>query len=538
MSKRYRSASIKVEFSAGADISDAAEEAMGLANKLDILVEFKFNNVTCFCRPGENWRTIPNEYKEAQASMAKYKFASSSPITDTPEQTSYKSHLTGDTIVTYAIPKNESGIKSVFVGGKKFVPEQTTKEGFVWTDSLVAEFIVHSFDENFANVKSTRKLMDNWKASKQSPQKQKIFTTEDGVDMFVGSDYWVIDNNDTKFYIWSGRLSDGQDLYLEERKYFSTKEAAEAYVAKQKEPFSWNDNLVKEYQGFRFWELDNNGKKIDKSEDEIISKFKESKQSLSNTPKEERKRPDVELCPEIKYKPYKEEQPSKDWERVKELGQRLKFSDKSIVGVQFFDSTGLKSKLVLFDEKLPSTKPAEPSQFDIYTSKENNDFLKKSIEEKLKEEQLSKDWEIVSLADTYGGGYVVYPFTSEPKDKDRFKIHSVRRLSDGEAFSVGETVEASHWGAQKIVKFISDTGKIIVGFETCRNPLSGIKKLPSTKPAEQPSKERIEVRLFTYPIQHRKGDAVYEFETTKNIPEEKFPLIKEAIENIINHKNK
>lgn len=45
-------ASLKIEFMPGDNIETAFEQATKLADKLEIVVEFKFNDVTCFAYPG------------------------------------------------------------------------------------------------------------------------------------------------------------------------------------------------------------------------------------------------------------------------------------------------------------------------------------------------------------------------------------------------------------------------------------------------------------------------------------------------------
>lgn len=76
------------------------------------------------------------------------------------------------------------------------------------------------------------------------------------------------------------------------------------------------------------------------------------------------------------------------------------------------------------------------------TSVEGNDYWQQEINKFKASKQQSvsngKDWKIVSLADTWNNGYTVYPFTSIPKDGDRFKIHSVKRLSDNEVFTMNQ----------------------------------------------------------------------------------------------------
>ncbi len=69
------SISITVNFSAGDDICDCFQEATELANKLNIMVEFKFNQVTCFTKPNGSIRRGVYEYHEAIKSGSKYQYA-------------------------------------------------------------------------------------------------------------------------------------------------------------------------------------------------------------------------------------------------------------------------------------------------------------------------------------------------------------------------------------------------------------------------------------------------------------------------------
>lgn len=68
---------LKVECSPGADISDAFQDAIALSNRLQITVEFVFNGVICFAKPGGSVRIGVDEYKEALKSKTQYKFAKS-----------------------------------------------------------------------------------------------------------------------------------------------------------------------------------------------------------------------------------------------------------------------------------------------------------------------------------------------------------------------------------------------------------------------------------------------------------------------------
>lgn len=69
--------SIKVEVMPGSDISDAFQEAIELSNRVQCAVEFMFNSVSCFVRPGGSVRIGVQEYEEAIKSKSPYKFAKS-----------------------------------------------------------------------------------------------------------------------------------------------------------------------------------------------------------------------------------------------------------------------------------------------------------------------------------------------------------------------------------------------------------------------------------------------------------------------------
>ena len=69
--------SIKVEVDPGSDIKQAAKDAMNLANKLNVTIDFLFNGVTCLAIPGGDDKNIPINYFKAIGSKSPYKFATS-----------------------------------------------------------------------------------------------------------------------------------------------------------------------------------------------------------------------------------------------------------------------------------------------------------------------------------------------------------------------------------------------------------------------------------------------------------------------------
>jgi hypothetical protein len=68
---------LKLEADPGQEITDAFQEAIELSNRIQFDVEFTFNDVTCFVKPGGSVRKGVEDYREAIASKSQYKFAKS-----------------------------------------------------------------------------------------------------------------------------------------------------------------------------------------------------------------------------------------------------------------------------------------------------------------------------------------------------------------------------------------------------------------------------------------------------------------------------
>ncbi len=170
------------------------------------------------------------------------------------------------------------------------------------------------------------------------------------------------------------------------------------------------------------------------------------------------------------------------------------------------------------------------------------------------EEIKPKEWEIVSFIGGFLGkdnvilnrgagnlfwGFVdiLYPFPEERLLKET-KIHSVKRLSDGETFSVGDGLQQG-LGVLKGFEIINDT--MFANYERDNHPyntviygqmpLSEIKKL---KP--QASKERIDTHVDVGISQGGKyGMTNMSFKCVAGFcSQEKIPSIQAAIENVLN----
>jgi hypothetical protein len=68
---------IKLETMGGEEISDCFQEAIELSNRIQFDVEFKFNGVTCFVKPGGSVRRGVEEWNEALQSKHSVKVARS-----------------------------------------------------------------------------------------------------------------------------------------------------------------------------------------------------------------------------------------------------------------------------------------------------------------------------------------------------------------------------------------------------------------------------------------------------------------------------
>jgi hypothetical protein len=122
-------------------------------------------------------------------------------------------------------------------------------------------------------------------------------------------------------------------------------------------------------------------------------------------------------------------------------------------------------------------------------------------------------------------------------------IHSVRRLSDGETFAVGEEVDTNkRVGYHRIDGFeiINNSIRVIMyTFPTGNDFLSSISKLPSP-PVEQ---ETIKVENLQYygeqVVPSKKMLYRYNFNlTVPEIPSEKYDAVRRAIEDVLNEKPK
>lgn len=67
---------LTVEVPGGTHIDDACNAAVELAGKLGVTVWFKFNDVKCLARPGDDPRAIAADWLEVLHSKSPYKIAS------------------------------------------------------------------------------------------------------------------------------------------------------------------------------------------------------------------------------------------------------------------------------------------------------------------------------------------------------------------------------------------------------------------------------------------------------------------------------
>ena len=161
-----------------------------------------------------------------------------------------------------------------------------------------------------------------------------------------------------------------------------------------------------------------------------------------------------------------------------------------------------------------------------------------------------KDWEILSIRNKithniiYPSGFmqtqdnVRFNF-SELIHHENYEIHSVKRLSDNEIFSVGDEVAfeptqkiwweidnfciPEHYGGRVMLARSKDNQNVEI--------LSMIIKNKSQK--SKPEKERIAVTPINY-HKFEVGEHLYGFNSTGLIPIKKYSAIKQAIEQVLN----
>lgn len=171
-------------------------------------------------------------------------------------------------------------------------------------------------------------------------------------------------------------------------------------------------------------------------------------------------------------------------------------------------------------------KPYAPAYVDSYINK-----FKASKQLQQKEEPIQEgDWEIVSWNHVRTGGVSNMP---SMHDNDPVEIHSVRRLSDGEVFSVGDEVSSKHFSKDVITGFFISDGEMWVSFASNNCIIYWLTK-PSTN---SPKEERIEVvslQLHDRFLGNGADTYWYQFSTNRTLNGEKFSLIKKAIEDVLN----
>jgi hypothetical protein len=67
--------SLEVECFGGSTIDECCEEAMKLANRLEITVMFQFNEVKCMACPGDDAKRLASDYYSELKSKRPYKLA-------------------------------------------------------------------------------------------------------------------------------------------------------------------------------------------------------------------------------------------------------------------------------------------------------------------------------------------------------------------------------------------------------------------------------------------------------------------------------
>jgi hypothetical protein len=106
---------------------------------------------------------------------------------------------------------------------------------------------IKSFDTCANNAKEYRYRVDNsekgWRMLSKAVKKLKLFTTEDGVKIFEGDEYWYVNKVSSYILRVVKTIARKEDIYNASYVDFSTKEKAEEYAAANKALFRTYDSV-------------------------------------------------------------------------------------------------------------------------------------------------------------------------------------------------------------------------------------------------------------------------------------------------------
>jgi len=112
-------------------------------------------------------------------------------------------------------------------------------DNFQWTDEIIEEIVGQAHRDGFHQQPLS--LHDRIEKFKESKQPKPLFTTEDGVEIFEGNEYWYIMDcvNNGKWEIQK-KTAHGTG-HNSKHIRFSTKETAEEYILMNKPCLSLKD---------------------------------------------------------------------------------------------------------------------------------------------------------------------------------------------------------------------------------------------------------------------------------------------------------
>lgn len=175
---------------------------------------------------------------------------------------------------------------------------------------------------------------------------------------------------------------------------------------------------------------------------------------------------------------------------------------------------------------------------EYYIIHEGDNLLEKFIQSKSKTEQPL--WEILSYSnpnvftDVLGGNIVDAKGSgANYAILKNFPIHSVKRLSDGEVFSVGDSLD---WMGE--IKSIEIDDKFNGGIAFINNSQKSCISTAKKAPKEEQVPIKVEIMEFGYgKPQENKGKfyvANFNLPNNAKLPTEKYQSIKSAIEDVLN----
>lgn len=247
---------LKVKGLAGSEILQVSKEAIELANKVGVSVEFDFNGVVCVARPNESAESLAKNWEQEVSSKKKYKFASSEEV-----NTVEKPEIDWDGISNQTRKYEYNSDAAEFLKNQFKIlqnslnPEPSSKKEEGWeiveiVDTYYSNSIISK--ENKLGVYSLKDYLTKYEKGRFKIN--AVLRKSDNTVFTVGDEvgYKI---NDTKFIVKTIKIS-GEPYLLDgdtfHKHLLPLRNAIKAPTnTVEDKPFVWTDELVERYRFFK-----------------------------------------------------------------------------------------------------------------------------------------------------------------------------------------------------------------------------------------------------------------------------------------------